>query len=869
MIDNDDEDNFITQALEEKRGESQFLQKELKQINKKIEKLNSELDTKNQKIQELQKQIQNSKPSQTQRNKNNQFKDSNMITLRKQIHNIFCQIQHQCHSSQFDKYKEEHIEYLLNKERELNIYYIIIQKLDISEEFLAQHNIVDTNNLYENLKALSKIGKLKYSALKSCGPMLFYRLSEHSTFEQLKEKSYAIWGIQNKTLSLYDDTFNNMEMIKDTSIQEYFSYYQPTDPSLPKGYVVLYLLDKLNNQKSLLNIQERAINKMDYMDEFANSGNKYGNDLDNCVEKLKNGEVLKGINKYRYKPRDKKKEFEKVLALPENGPICILIAIILICVSFYAVQEKNHNIKKWSQIFKYNEAYLSSTGILNLNEEGKDEFKEIFDNINSYIKDNSNNEEPLLPIQIFGPIQHRFFCTEQRPEKDNESPVFNLFKYNKPTLYYMDYNSDDHKDTSISLGTYTYKSEKETNIEHIYNTHYGKIDKSGIQVITTFKDFKENYDSVLGNVVQEAENIQGFELLYNIYEPNLDIFVANAFLIQRSIIGKFHVTVADTIPFVTNVYENKTVLFAFDIIRIILTVIMLLTIPLYIYLKYKSLPSKSAKKLITIIITTLFQMKNILLIISTIFLIQAIAYFNSKQFDTQKLGDETKEFVDLYSYADNQRKGRYFDQIAFYLFFIYALKYLQYFSSVNVFLKSFKKSAFEFTVICVIILLFILGMSVSTHYVYGSYIKEYSTFYYSVISNIKILLFVEDTMLITRLNEYFKEFSICLLIFYILFVRFLFLNLFHPVMIEYLRIETDRDPDMEKDTTKNDTSQKKNNNKDHFGWKESKLICYITHYIYIELKMFLCSVKKAKDNVVPSKKPKAHDVNIDTILGRQ
>ena len=374
------------------------------------------------------------------------------------------------------------------------------------------------------------------------------------------------------------------------------------------------------------------------------------------------------------------------------------------------MQEKNHNIKKWSQIFKYNEAYLSSTGIWYLDSEGKDSFKEIFENINSYIQDHSGDDEPLLPIQVFGPIQYRFFYTKER-QKNNKSPVFELFRDNKTKLYYMDYTGD-HKDTSISLGDYTYKNEKETNIEHIYNTHYGKIDKSGIQVITTFKEINDNDSNILGKLFPETEaeteknnSIQGFELLYNIYEPNLDIFVANAFLIQRSIIGYFHVTVADTIPFITNVYENKTVLFAFDIIRLILTIIMLLTIPLYIYLKYKSIPIKSAKKLITIIITTLFQMKNILLIISTSFLIQAFVYFNSKQFDTQKLGDETKEFVDLYAYADNQRKARYFDQIAFYLFFIYALKYLQYFSSVNMFLKSFKKSAFEFTVICVIILL--------------------------------------------------------------------------------------------------------------------------------------------------------------------
>ena len=90
MTDNDDEDNFITKALDEKRGQSQFLKKELKQLTDKIDKLNSELDTKNQKIQELQKQIQNSKSTQTQRNKINQFKDSNMITIRKQIKTFYC-----------------------------------------------------------------------------------------------------------------------------------------------------------------------------------------------------------------------------------------------------------------------------------------------------------------------------------------------------------------------------------------------------------------------------------------------------------------------------------------------------------------------------------------------------------------------------------------------------------------------------------------------------------------------------------------------------------------------------------------------------------------------------------------------------------
>ena len=141
-------------------------------------------------------------------------------------------------------------------------------------------------------------------------------------------------------------------------------------------------------------------------------------------------------------------------------------------------------------------------------------------------------------------------------------------------------------------------------------------------------------------------------------------------------------------------------------------------------------------------------------------------------------------------------------------------------------------------------LLLMLGMSTTTHFVYGGYIKEYSTFYYSFISNIKILLFIEDTGLITKLNEHFKAFSICLLIFYILTIRFFFMNLFYPIMIEYLRIEEDK------------LNAAKLNNAKKLTIKE-------------KLKIFLCSMRKKKNNQVKNINKENDQFKVDELLGRQ
>ena len=52
-----------------------------------------------------------------------------------------------------------------------------------------------------------------------------------------------------------------MEVCLDENIQKYFSFYEPSDSTLPEGYVIFYLIVKLKDQYNLLTCQEKTMNK--------------------------------------------------------------------------------------------------------------------------------------------------------------------------------------------------------------------------------------------------------------------------------------------------------------------------------------------------------------------------------------------------------------------------------------------------------------------------------------------------------------------------------------------------------------------------------------------------------------------------------
>lgn len=841
----DSESNDLEREANDKYNESIKLEKELKQIDMKIQNLRKEVQNKNKEIQKLQKEIgsqglaKNKEIKQT-----NQAKETTMKTLDEQIQKLFKTIQEQCKADLFNKYKVQHIERLLINQKELKITYLIIKKLDIKEEFYNSFNITEVQNLYDNLKSLSRIGKLNYGSLKQCGPYLLFRLTDKSKFNEIKDKSCAVWGIPQRTYSLYDDTFNNMEAAKDSNIQEYFTFYQPTDSTLPSGHAVFYLIEKLKQQKGLLNVQEKAVNKVEGMGDGQahGAGNNYGNDIENCIEKLRNGEILKGLNKYHSDGFDYSKEFLKIVKMPENNIVCVILSFILFIISIYAVQEKNSKIKNWSQMTQIN--------LLNQNVEIGNKFlfsmNEAFNfllNLNGKIKDTEN-------IIVYGQSLLRLFYTKQRDcfTAEEMKLTINIMYMNitKKICYYSEYTGDKKdKEKTLTINGKEIKYSDQYNITHTYDTYSGKLDETGLFVLFDFKTGAGDILSEEKKIIDDS--LQGMELIYNIYEPNLDIFVSNAYLFQRALNGEAFISNMEAVPFNTNVYENKGALYVIDIIRIVITLILLLTIVLHILQKYFSLKIKSFKKLITIIINTVLQIKNLLLIFSTAFLIKAFVNFKQYNLDTQQYYDNPEGYIDFYGYACNQRIARYLDQISFYLIFFYILKYFQFFSQINILITSFKKCAFEFFLLCLTMLLLMLGMSITTHFVYGGYIKEYSTYYSSMITNLKLIFFIEDTSLVTQLNDHFRAFSICLLLFYILVIRFFFLNLFYPIMIEYLRIEESR----------LNVAQLSNTPKLTFKEKLLTFVCSV------------CYLRKGKEPELQKKTNDEKELNAEEFLGRQ
>ena len=112
--------------------------------------------------------------------------------------------------------------------------------------------------MFENLKNLSKIGRLNYANLKSCGPILLYRLNEDITFEQVKRKCADIWSINIATYSLYDDSFNNLECCSGSKIPEFFNSYQSHDNTFGPGQVCFYMIEKQKHQRDLLDSQDKC-----------------------------------------------------------------------------------------------------------------------------------------------------------------------------------------------------------------------------------------------------------------------------------------------------------------------------------------------------------------------------------------------------------------------------------------------------------------------------------------------------------------------------------------------------------------------------------------------------------------------------------
>ena len=787
--------------------------KELNDIKLKNETLKKEINIKLEKIQELQKQIGDNLKDKKIDNKYSKIvKESELITIEEQIQKEFLTIQKKINENLKDKYKVESIERLLEQEKKLNISYITIQKLDIKEEFYLKHKIKEGNNLYENLNKLSKIGKLNYYNLKSCGPCITFRLTSESIFEEIKDNSCKIWNISSSTYYLYDDTFNSMELVLSENIQKYFSYFQPNDSTLNDGLAIFYLIEKLKDQKSLLTCQDNIINKTEGNE---NPNFDFGNDINlfNCINKLKEGKILKGLNKYHYEYKNVNEDFENLIKEPENNILCFFIVLLLFILSLICSHGKTKNIKNWSKMNIMSNNFLVNRQKLILKDYSMYEYLKLLNQFDNVL----NEDLKYSSLKFFGMTQYRFFKTKEKNcfDKSEENDLKKIFsEMTKLKCYYNGFNGNNKNKTEIKNNEIKIEYQEKLNITHTYNTFNGYFDKTGF-VIRYNPYNKENYTKayqILEKIINSSKNhiynnlndeknqkpllegdIQGIELNFNLYEPNLNIFSAVSILVQKSISGYPIISYFDIIPFLTNIYENQKYIKFFDVFRIVIVLLLMSTILIKINQKIKELRIKKLFIIIIIIINVLFRIKNLILIFTFIFMNISFSINNKYHLNTQKYNDNNEQYyIDFYDYAKKQKIAKYLEQISFLLISLYLFKYSQLFPIVNTIFKCFIKSSFEFFLLLITILCLILGFSITTYYVYGSHIKEYSTYSLSIITNLKLICFIEDTNILIKLNEHFKLFTIIILLFYIIILRFFFLNLFYPTFTEYLRIEREQ-----------------------------------------------------------------------------
>jgi len=321
------------------------------------------------------------------------------------------------------------------------------------------------------------------------------------------------------------------------------------------------------------------------------------------------------------------------------------------------------------------------------------------------------------------------------------------------------------------------------------------------------------------------------------------------------------ITIVDSIPFISNVYEGTTGsnIKLFDLIRFICSCLLILTIVIRIIEKFydykeaielkkkkekkmkkkqgigeeKEQPESNLSRIWKITISTVFSPKNIILILAFLFNFVAYQNYNHYYLNSLEIYKDTINYVDLYQFAKNQKFCRTVELLSLYLFGIYSIKYLQYIQPVQILFRAFKKSAFEYFAIIVSIAIIFLGLSILTNFVFGSYIYEYKNFLDSLIMNLKVFIFVENTTITGKFMEFYRLFSIIVLILFVFLIKYFSLNLFLPVLVEYYRNEFENNQNSINLQNKANEEEISEENLKILTWKDSKLYFNIKKLIIL------------------------------------
>jgi len=109
----------------------------------------------------------------------------------------------------------------------------------------------------------------------------------------------------------------------------------------------------------------------------------------------------------------------------------------------------------------------------------------------------------------------------------------------------------------------------------------------------------------------------------------------------------------------------------------------------------------------------------------------------------------------------------------------------------NLIFLTFKKVLREFLALTCIICVSFLGLTIITYYLYGQYLEDYQNFTSSLIMNLKLFILNENFESVLKFLKVNKSLANTIIIITIFLLRYFLMNLYYPIYIEYLRIESE------------------------------------------------------------------------------
>lgn len=227
---------------------------------------------------------------------------------------------------------KKNIDQLTNLQKNMNLNYLIVKKLDFNQEFLNHFRLEEDLNTFQCLQKLSNNGKLNYQVLKSCGSTLMFKIDHSTSFDEVEKKCCDVWGLNREAHCLYDDAFNNIGSCSLVSVNDFFSNYHPSDITLRPGEVVLYYVESLKNQNILMDCQIKSIDSkndgsQNELDKTRSIGEHQLNEVVGYIEK---GKILGGVDQFRQEKIDERKNYMYTTKIVDNNIIYIISSVLFI-----------------------------------------------------------------------------------------------------------------------------------------------------------------------------------------------------------------------------------------------------------------------------------------------------------------------------------------------------------------------------------------------------------------------------------------------------------------------------------------------------------------------------------------------------------